>query len=206
MRSNDWLSYLNLLLFFVHFFNHVHRISHNIGEFDIPIKQARYELTDNIVASLRAIPEHRALASNWSAMVRAIENELSGSAVDEDMSSADPDRRIEALRQRVLLRFLVCAAEMEVSSLSGDANENIDKDLVEARKAQRETVPASSKKKQNSHSSHEDLTLALLGALPRLLESFKSEDAVMQILTSLPQYFCELSLMLSFHASGGTRN
>lgn len=130
-------------------------------------------------------------------MVRAIDSELSGTAVDEDMS--DPDRRMEALRQRVLLRFLVCAAEMEVSSLSGDANENVDKDLIEAREAQRETV-AASKTKQKSGSSHEDLTLALLGALPRLLESFKSEDAVMQILTSLPQYFCKLSLTRSSRA------
>ena len=93
--------------------------------------------------------------------------------------------------------MLVAAVKLEVAEAEAvtDCKEIVDPDLVDARQAEHESLQTTSNKKpkKNSSSSHEELTLALLRALPDLLMSFKSETPVMQSLTTLPQYFrkCE---------------
>ena len=154
---------------------------------DIPIDQVRYELTDFVVSSLRASPEHKSLTSNWSAMLRVLETDTS---MSDDDSSPNMNQRVDAVKKRVLLRFLVSAGKMEVSGLDKGVNENLDPDLVEARKASQESM-SRSRKKQKVSSTHEEFTLALLGTLPALLTSYKTETGVLQSLTSLPQYFCK---------------
>ena len=163
------------------------RIAHNLADGEIPVEYVRYELTDLFVTSLRASPEHRSLSCNWSAMLRLLENTTSGNMSDDDDSVQD--RHLEGVKQRVLLQFLVSCAEKEVSSLT--ENENMDADVMEARRSSRNSVPAA-KKKQKTSSAHEELTLKLLGALPSLVTSYKTETAVLRSLTSLPQYFCRL--------------
>jgi hypothetical protein len=159
------------------------RIAHNLADGEIPVEQVRYELADLIVASLRTSPEHKALICNWSAMMSALDSNSKLDDEDEDDDDLLSDSRLDAVKQRVLLRLIVCAAEMEVSALSGDGHANEDPDLVEIHKS----TQAGPKKK--TESSHEELTLALLGALPSLLVSYKSETPVLESLTGLPQYF-----------------
>jgi hypothetical protein len=172
------------------------RIAHNLADGDIPLEHVRYDLTDLIVVSLRASQKHRSLACNWSAMLHILESDssITSEECDDDLPRAE--RRMDVVKQRVLLRLLVCAAEMEVSALSGDGGiaQNMDPDLVEARKSAQENVVP--RKKQKTNSTHEELTLALLSALPSLVTSYKTESAVLQSLTGLPQYFCKLFMFV----------
>lgn len=105
------------------------------------------------------------------------------------------DHRQDTVKQRVLLRMMVTAVTLEVTDAVPDDKTIVDPDLINARQTERESLQATltHKKKptrtSSQSSSHEELTLALLRALPDLLVSFKSESSVLQSLTTLPQYF-----------------
>lgn len=149
------------------------RIAHNLSDSEIPVEHVRYELTDFVVMSLRASPEHKSLVCNWSTLMMAMQ-------IDNSVPNDDEAARALAVRQRVLLRFVVYAAKMEVTEATSLFQ--IDADLVSA-------MTQHSSKKSKTTTSHEELTLALLKALPDLLALYKGETAVLKGLTSLPQYF-----------------
>jgi cohesin complex subunit SA-1/2 len=162
------------------------RVGHCLADSeDIPIEHMQIELTDLVVSSLRAMPEHKSLVTNWPAMLRAIH----GAGSKQSLGDKN-ERRKEASKKRVLLRMLVCAAELEVNGAADDDSlpNNVDPDLLAARKsAQLEAEQP--KKKRKVESSKEEFTLALVKALPDLLIAYKEETSVLQSLTTLPRYF-----------------
>jgi cohesin complex subunit SA-1/2 len=161
-----------------------HRASHVLFDSDIPIEHVQYELTDLLVASLRSMPEHKYLVCNWSAMLRALQGDEPRRSGRNSISKGG--QRLDEVKQRIILAMLRASAELEVSSVS-ETNSTM---LLEIQRLEHNAVDISKKKqKKNSSTSHEELTLALLRALPNLLVSFKSENPVLQSLTTLPRYF-----------------
>lgn len=150
---------------------------------EIPVEKCRYELVDYIVYSLSSMEEHQGLVTNWTAMLRALDN-------IDDQHSKNEERKIESVQQRVLLRFFICAAKLHARSSGSPCltDGEIDPDLVAARVAQQQVLEGCSKKKQKN-SSGDALTLSLLSALPDLISTFKVDTSVLQGLTSLPQFF-----------------
>jgi cohesin complex subunit SA-1/2 len=165
----------------------LNRVGHCLADSeDIPIEHMKIELTDLVVSSLRAMPEHKSLVTSWPAMLRAIH----GASSKQSLGDKD-ERRKEAAKKRVLLRMLVCAAELEVNDAADDddsAQNNVDPDILAARKAAQPDAEQP-KKKRKVESSKEEFTLALVKALPDLLVSYKEETSVLQSLTTLPRYF-----------------
>ena len=146
-----------------------------------------FQRADLVVSALRSMPEHKSLATNWSAMLRALQSE-------KGRRKSTADLRVDTVKQRALLRMFVTAAEMEVSDVATESAAVEDPYLVQARQAKQDalvtaTTTGARKKKKGNASSHEELTLALLRSLPDLLLRFKSETAVLEGLTALPQYF-----------------
>jgi cohesin complex subunit SA-1/2 len=138
------------------------------------------------------MPEYKHLICNWAAMLRALQGD------ERRKSISKGDQRQDTVKQRVLLRMFVTAVTLEVTDAVTDYKTIVDPDLVDARQAEYESLQTTKKKPTKNSSSHEELTLALLRALPDLLISFKSETSVLQSLTTLPQYFrkCELFAFL----------
>jgi hypothetical protein len=164
------------------------RVGHCLADSeDIPIEHMKIELTDLVVSSLRAMPEHKSLVTSWPAMLRAIH----GAGSKQSVGDKD-ERRKEAAKKRVLLRMLVCAAELEVNGAADDDGSlpnNVDRDILAARKAAQLDAEQPQKKRKVEDSSKEEFTLALVKALPDLLVSYKEETSVLQSLTTLPRYF-----------------
>lgn len=148
---------------------------------DIPVEQVAYSLTDLVVASLRSMKEHKPLVCNWSAILRALQN---------DDRKKSGDQRIDTVKQRVMLRMLVASATFEMTDVASGLSV-VDPKLVQAKSSAQEALRADKKQSKKDQTSHEDLTLALLRTLPDLLQSYKSENVVLQSLTELPQYFCK---------------
>jgi cohesin complex subunit SA-1/2 len=167
--------------------------AHVLSDSDIPIEHMRFERTDLIILSLRSMPEHKHLACNWTAILRALKGDESNkNARMTRKSIGKGDQRSDAVQQRVILRWLVTSAESEVRSLAsygGAMMQDIDPSLIEIeRKLNGTNKSTKNKDIDRLSTSHESLTCALLKALPELLISFKSEMQVMQSLTSLPRY------------------
>jgi hypothetical protein len=131
----------------------------------IEVNSVRVELADHVIRSLREMPEHRHLAVNWSAMLKAIRS--------ENPQQGRNTGREEAVKQRVLLRMFAHAAEQEVGLDSNKENQSGGK------KRKRDT--------SNRHPA-EALSLALLKSLPQLLTAFKGDVVALRSLTKLPQY------------------
>jgi hypothetical protein len=162
-----------------------HRVAHSLSDHaDMPIESMRIDLTDLVVSSLRSMPEHKALVTNWTAILKAID----GAGSKQSWRNKE-ERRKEGAKKRVLLRMLASAVEMEVNADSefGFAG-SVDPDMLSARKSAQLGGQQPSKK-QKTGSSQEDLTLALVKALPGLFVSYKEETTVLQSLTTLPRYF-----------------
>jgi cohesin complex subunit SA-1/2 len=176
-------------------------ISHILSDSEIPIENIRYRLTDYLVSSMRAMEEHKSLASNWSAILQCLKVDGINFTPNRKISHQSievGDQRQDAVQQRVLLRFLVASADLEVYSLSGGTIPNsmtqeIDRDVLNIEREQHleRTIVSSKKKNRHTSTSQEELTFALLRALPDLLVSFKSESPVLQNLTSLSRYLCK---------------
>ena len=126
------------------------------------LDNVKVERTDFIVQSLREMPEHKGLTSCWPAMLKAIRTESSKKSKLID----------ETAKTLVLVRFLACAAELEV----GEASKTTDSGM----KRKRSTVPSNQVK--------ESLSQALLITLPGLLTSFMNDYMSMRSLARLPQY------------------
>ncbi|GAX23736.1 cohesin complex subunit SA-1/2 [Fistulifera solaris] len=156
-------------------------IVHMLGDGDIPLKLIRYELVDFCVISLRSSPDYKSLLCNWSAMLKVLETETTRVLQSSEDIDEQSDRREDSITQRVILRMLATAIEMEVSSYSSSAGKllegTIDGDLAAARKALQTDIKAPTKKKNNDESSsHEELTSELLLALPELLIAYKADS------------------------------
>jgi len=148
----------------------------------------RYELADLLVTSLRSSPKHESLMSNWAAMMKLLD------AGQKSNSSTASSRRMESIKQRIILRVLVSSVKSEATSLTSLLHlTNVDPALIEARKTMAKSmrVQPKARTKQLGRSSHEELTSTLLTALPSLLTTFKTEGSILEDLTSLPQYFCK---------------
>ena len=187
----------------VDFFLFCCRIAHSISEGGIPIERMRFDLADLVIASLRDT-RHRPLASNFAAILHALEIYSSPSKAKGSSREGKKDRRINQVHRRVLLQLLVAAVEQEVGSMSGSAGEApeseiVDPDLTAGRRVDNvhSVFPASGggnkKKVKGSSSSRRDLTIILLRALPGLMSSYKTELPVLRSLTRLPQHFGKLS-------------
>jgi len=150
------------------------------------------------VSALRAMPEHMSLATNWSAMLRALQSDKSR------RKSSSSDQRLDTAQQRILLRMFVTAVKMEVSDAEIESEAIVDPLMIEALQSNQDALVTAqatktkTKKQKTKNDSHEELTLALLRSLPDLLLRFKSETSVLASLTTLPQYFCKCASLLSW--------
>jgi hypothetical protein len=108
------------------------------------------------------MPEHKHLVVNWSAMLRAIRS--------ENPQQGRSTGREEVAKQRVLLRMLACAAE------------------VEARQDEKTTTKNKRKRDSSAEDNQESLSLELLKSLPHLLPAFKGDIMSLRSLTRLPSY------------------
>jgi hypothetical protein len=156
----------------------------------------RIHLTDYVVQSLRDMPEHAHLITDWTALLEAIQQ-------DTRINQVQPQetQRTNVAKQRILLRMLATAAALEVGSLFENQDEDedegaIDADLVRVKHELQPPSPVEAfsggkktKKKKGSSLPQESLTVGLLKALPQLLEAFKGDVVILKSLTKLPQYF-----------------
>ena len=136
------------------------RIAHLLTNGPVETDKIKVELADNIVQSLREMPEHRSLTTSWNAMLKAIRSENPQQGRQE---------RQELAKTAVLLRMLACAAKLEV-----------DNRVDDGKKHKRDSA--------STNQSKEALSQALLKSLPGLVTSFKTDNMSMRSLTKLPQY------------------
>ena len=140
------------------------RLAGKLANGAIPIDKIRVHLTDYIVDSIREMPEHKYLVTNWAAILKAMR-------VDRP-KFGDLSSREEVTKQRVLLRMLARGAELEIGSGDGDGK-------------------SSGKRRRDSSDRgqpHEELSVVLLKSLPQLLEAFKGDVHALRSLTTLPAY------------------
>lgn len=159
------------------------RASVFLSDGDIPVDSVRYDLADYIVQSLMAMEEYRYLATSWSAMLKAMQN---------DDPSGNP--RTEAVKQRIIMRMLVCAAELHTLSSSVETfyqYADVDPDYKDMDEDKARQLGSSFKKqsKKSFESLKEDLTDACANALPKMLVNFKGNTQIIRQLTRLPRYF-----------------
>jgi len=185
-------------------------LSHALSDGPVPMENLRVELTDFVVESLRSMPEHAHLMTDWNAILRAIHHDT------EANLSQSKQQRITLAKQRVLLRMLASAAAMEIGSINSTSEndkhgmesdeilEIVDRDFIDVkRQLQLQTTSALSVKKKggkkksaSANISREGLTVSLLKALPKLLQAYKGDLIVLRNLTALPQYFVASVLTL----------
>jgi hypothetical protein len=159
-----------------------------LSDSDVPVELVRYECVDLIVHSLRAMEDHKHLATSWNVLLRTLEG-------DETLDG-EGQGKLVAVQQRVALRMFMCSADIEGQIVS-DANplaDCMDPYSVAARRIAVEEFDdtgassSSSKKSRVDDSSMEVLNGVLLEKLPTLLANFKGDSTILRNLTSLPQY------------------
>lgn len=156
---------------------------------NLATEEVRFNRIDYLIHSLRAMDEHKKLVTNWTAMLRALRSEDASSK-----KTPQKKRQAAVLKQRVILRMLVCSAKLEsgISAADGFMSGDIDADLLKHQKEEEidsQPVKKKGRKIKSPSSSPDLLTYVLLSELPALLSSFKSETAVLRDLTGLPQCF-----------------
>lgn len=159
------------------------RIVNKIADSEFTAEEdVKYESADHIVSSLRSEPNHKRLICNWAALLKALE-------IDKKTSN-NKEKRLDAIQKRVILRMFIHSAELEalefaddtmLSACQGDTS-------IAVKKA---SSGRGTKKNKKENANHEELTLALLRALPRLFVAFKTEPAALESLTRLPRFFCK---------------
>lgn len=144
------------------------------------------------------MPEHKAIVTNWSAILRAIGD-------DNTTATQEEGNRTEVAKQRVLVQMLASAVQAEIGSvvnadyLHGD----LDKDVVEALKVNNSlSLDASAVRKtglqRSSGMSHEALSTSLLQALPGLMIRFKTDTSILGSITILPKFLRECYVLSCF--------
>jgi len=159
--------------------------AHTLTNGPVPIDKINVKVSDLLVNSLREMPEHRGLVTDWGAMLRAIKED-NAAATAHHVTAGD---RANLAKQRVLVRMLACAARQEVGSVADEAflNRGTDADAVEMTSTGNKPV-GRGKKTPSMGREHENLSIALLKALPNLLIQFKGDLAIIPELASLPRF------------------
>lgn len=153
--------------------------AHAITYGPVPIDKIKIEVADFIVQSLRGMPEHRALVTDWSAMLRAIKDDKSATTA-HNVKAGD---RADVAKQRILVRMLACAAQEEVGAVADESflNSDVDPDMASSSTSEKAN-------KASMGREHETLSIALLKALPNLLLKFKGDTDVVSELACLPRF------------------
>lgn len=167
-------------------------VAHALSDGAVPMEFLRVHLTSYIVQSIRDMPAHAHLMTDWSAILRAIQRDTEANV------SQSQAQRVTLAKQRVLLQIFASAAALEARSgyCSEDTGEGtliLDSDVGRAKSqllfASGVVGTVGKYKKQPAALSGESLTVSLLKALPNLLEAYKGDLIVLRSLTTLPQYF-----------------
>ena len=153
--------------------------------------------------SVRDMPEHKDLVTNWEAMLKAI-TEDNIATTSQGTTAGD---RADVAKQRVLVEMLACAVKLEVGSVKGThfMSEDIDPEVLAALEDYEMSLSISKKTKKGQNLSrtfglqHENLSVALLRALPNLLLKFKTDPIILRSLAILPRYLSKLSLFQFFY-------
>lgn len=163
--------------------------AHTMTSGNRPIDKIQVQLADYLVQSLREMPEHRSLVTDWSAMLRAIKDDK----VATTASNVRAGEKANVIKQRVLVRILACAAREEVGSIADESFLQQDMDVID-------TIEAKDKKKPPKANmpgrEHERCSLALLTSIPSLLLQFKGDLAIIPELVGLPRYILPTVLSL----------
>ena len=129
------------------------------------------EYTDLFVASLKSINDHAYLATEWSAMLRAINEDSVATTANNNTA----DSKTDAAKQLVLMRMLMAAVKMEVSKVSAaDFLAGVDFAKTQATK--------------KNDSAHTKLSVEVLKALPALLKKFSGDSRMLREIATLPRY------------------
>lgn len=177
------------------------RVGDALSDGLVPIDKIRLHIADYIVESLRKMPEHKALVTNWNAMLRAIGEDSAATTGD---AAAD---RVEVAKQRVLVQMLARAAQAEVVAVAEPnfLSKGLDPDEADVEAEENAITTTKSKKAKGKKSGstgmpHEVLSVALLNSLPDLLIKFKVDPTILGSLTTLPRYICKCDMFSSFLA------
>lgn len=125
-------------------------------------------------------------------MLRAIKDD-NAAATATLITAGD---RANVAKQRLLVRMLACAAREEVGSVAeiDFLNRGTDADTVERSSS---TIPKVRGKQAPTGREHENLSIALIKALPNLLIQFKGDSAIIPELASLPRFLIPTVFSLS---------
>jgi len=170
--------------------------AHTLTAGEVPIQKIQIHLVDYLVHSLRAMPEHKSIVTNWTAMIRAI-TEDNVAITSQGTSAGD---RADVAKQRILVQMLMCAAKEEVLSFDPDfLNADLDPDVTRTKDedvAMQRLAANKGGKKSSSKLQLETLSIVLIKALPRLVEKFKTDSTILESLTDLPRFFTPSVLSL----------
>lgn len=159
--------------------------AHTLTDGNVPIDKIKIHLVDYIIESLRAMPHHKGIATNWNAMIRAITDDKTALTAHGETAGD----RTNVAKQRVLVQMLACATRLEVKAAASPEflKQGLDIDEIDSHAE----FHRDERKKVNKSSdiNHETLSIALMKALPDLLDKFKSDSVVLQNLICLPRYF-----------------
>ncbi|GMH66554.1 hypothetical protein TL16_g04458 [Triparma laevis f. inornata] len=147
-------------------------VAHAITGPKTTVANAKVSFADFVVQSLRSIDDHSSITTNWSALLRAINED----SVATTTSNTTADKKTDAVKQLVLMRMLMASVKEEVGSV-GDSDF-----LTGGKKAK------SKAKMAKANTSHEKLSIELLKALPALFVKFSGDSKMLQQLASLPRY------------------
>jgi len=166
----------------------LYRVAHVLTDSAIPLDRIRVHLSNYIVDSLRAMPEHSHILS-WSTLLRAIDVESSPTYQGDKASD-----RAEVAKQRVLVQMLSYSAQAEVASVSPSfLTQDLDPDVkaietFDSATSRANTSTKARDKRDKGTSSHELLSVAILKSLPKLLAKFKSDLLILKSITILPRF------------------
>ena len=158
--------------------------AHTLTNGKVPIDKIRVDEVDILVRSLRDMPEHRGLVTDWGAMLRAIKDD-NAAATAHQVTAGD---KANVAKQRVLVRMLACAAREEVASVADDEFKIRDTDADTVEMDSSSNNRPKGKKAPSMGREHENLSIALLKSLPSLLIQFKGDLAIIPELASLPRF------------------
>jgi hypothetical protein len=182
-----WFSNMDMRNTLPQFF-FLNRIAHSLTDGPILIDKIRIELADHIVDSLRAMPEHKHIITNWHAILKAIGDDSGG-------SSQGDGNRVEVAKQRVLVQMLASSAQAEVGEVADSdfVYGDLDECVIDVLKSRSVTaLDAGTKKKKGAQRAsgltHEVLSTALLQALPNLMVRFKTDPSILGSIGILPRY------------------
>ena len=163
--------------------------AHTMTSGNCPVDKIQVHLADYLVQSLREMPEHRSLVTDWSAMLRAIRDDNAATTA----GNVRAGEKANVAKQRVLVRMLACAAREEVGSVADESflQKDMDIDAVEVKRTKKKSTKGTALGRE-----HERCSLALLTSIPSLLLQFKGDLAIIPELVSLPRYILPTVLSL----------